>query len=248
MRRYRYDLHTHSCLSPCGDNDMTPNNLVNMAALLGCEILAVTDHNTCRNAPAAVRVGEAAGVLVIPGMELCTAEEAHVVCLFETVEAALAFDEYVAAHTMHIPNRPEIFGEQLILNERDEEIGRIDRLLITATEISVNDVQALVASYGGVAFPAHVDKDAYSVTAALGAIPPEAGFRAAELSGGADRAAVLRLYPELQDMILLRDSDAHYLHLMQENMAQVELPARTAGVLLDVLRGCGPGRFLDVDP
>lgn len=248
MRRYRYDLHTHSCLSPCGDNDMTPNNLVNMAALLGCEILAVTDHNTCRNAPAAVRVGEAAGVLVIPGMELCTAEEAHVVCLFETVEAALAFDEYVAAHTMHIPNRPEIFGEQLILNERDEEIGRIDRLLITATEISVNDVQALAASYGGVAFPAHVDKDAYSVTAALGAIPPEAGFRAAELSGGADRAAVLRLYPELQDMILLRDSDAHYLHLMQENMAQVELPARTAGVLLDVLRGCGPGRFLDVDP
>lgn len=248
MRRYRYDLHTHSCLSPCGDNDMTPNNLVNMAALLGCEILAVTDHNTCRNAPAAVRVGEAAGVLVIPGMELCTAEEAHVVCLFEAVEAALAFDEYVAAHTMHIPNRPEIFGEQLILNERDEEIGRIDRLLITATEISVNDVQALVASYGGVAFPAHVDKDAYSVTAALGAIPPEAGFRAAELSGGADRAAVLRLYPELQDMILLRDSDAHYLHLMQENMAQVELPARTAGVLLDVLRGCGPGRFLDVDP
>lgn len=248
MRRYRYDLHTHSCLSPCGDNDMTPNNLVNMAALLGCEILAVTDHNTCRNAPAAVRVGEAAGVLVIPGMELCTAEEAHVVCLFEAVEAALAFDEYVAAHTMHIPNRPEIFGEQLILNERDEEISRIDRLLITATEISVNDVQALVASYGGVAFPAHVDKDAYSVTAALGAIPPEAGFRAAELSGGADRAAVLRLYPELQDMILLRDSDAHYLHLMQENMAQVELPARTAGALLDVLRGCGPGRFLDVDP
>lgn len=248
MRRYRYDLHTHSCLSPCGDNDMTPNNLVNMAALLGCEILAVTDHNTCRNAPAAVRVGEAAGVLVIPGMELCTAEEAHVVCLFETVEAALAFDEYVAAHTMHIPNRPEIFGEQLILNERDEEIGRIDRLLITATEISVNDVQALAASYGGVAFPAHVDKDAYSVTAALGAIPPEAGFRAAELSGGADRAAVLRLYPELQDMILLRDSDAHYLHLMQENMAQVELPARTVGALLDVLRGCGPGRFLDVDP
>ena len=248
MRRYRYDLHTHSCLSPCGDNDMTPNNLVNMAALLGCEILAVTDHNTCRNAPAAVRVGEAAGVLVIPGMELCTAEEAHVVCLFEAVEAALAFDEYVAAHTMHIPNRPEIFGEQLILNERDEEIGRIDRLLITATEISVNDVQALVASYGGVAFPAHVDKDAYSVTAALGAIPPEAGFRAAELSGGADRAAVLRLYPELQDMILLRDSDAHYLHLMQENMARVELPARTAGALLNVLRGCGPGRFLDVDP
>lgn len=245
MQRYRYDLHTHSCLSPCGDNDMTPNNLVNMAALLGCDILAVTDHNTCRNTPAAVRVGEAAGILVIPGMELCTAEEAHVVCLFETVEAALDFDSYVTSHTMHIPNRPEIFGEQLILDENDEVTGRIDHLLITATEIGVNEVQALVETYGGIAFPAHVDKDAYSVTAALGAIPPEAGFFAAELSASADRAAVLRLYPELETMRLLRDSDAHYLHLMREDMAQVELPARSTKALFDAIRGFGPGRFLE---
>ena len=90
MNSYRYDLHLHSCLSPCGDTDMTPNNLVNMAALLGCDIIALTDHNTCRNTPAAVKVGQATDVLVIPGMELCTAEEAHVVCLFETVEDALA--------------------------------------------------------------------------------------------------------------------------------------------------------------
>ena len=84
--------------------------------------------------------------------------------------------------------------------------------------------------------------------AALGAVPPEAGFRAVELSHGADRAAVCRLYPELRDMLLLRDSDAHYLHLMQENMAQVELPERSAKALLDVLRGCGPGCFLEPDP
>ena len=236
MRRYRYDLHTHSCLSPCGDNDMTPNNLVNMAALLGCEILAVTDHNTCRNAPAAVRVGEAAGVLVIPGMELCTAEEAHVVCLFETVEAALAFDEYVAAHTMHIPNRPEIFGEQLILNERDEEIGRIDRLLITATEISVNDVQALVASYGGAAFPAHVDKDAYSVTAALGAIPPETGFRAAEISFSGDVQRMKLQNPELDGMLILQSSDAHYLENMREPSRRIALAENSARCLIETLR------------
>lgn len=244
MNRYRYDLHMHSCLSPCGDNDMTPNNMVNMAALLGCQILAITDHNTCRNAPAAVKVGEAAGVLVIPGMELCTAEEAHVVCLFETVEAALAFDAYVTEHTMKIPNRPEIFGEQLILNEEDEYIGKIDHLLITAADISVNDVHRLVGEFGGVAFPAHVDKDAYSVTASLGAIPPEAEFTAAELSSGADRTVQLRMYPELQEMILLKDSDAHYLHLMQEEMGEVELPECTAKALLDLLRGCGEGRFL----
>ena len=144
MNSYRYDLHLHSCLSPCGDTDMTPNNLVNMAALLGCDIIALTDHNTCRNTPAAVKVGKAADVLVIPGMELCTAEEAHVVCLFETVEDALAFDKYVCAHIPKVPNRPEIFGEQWILNENDEKIGEISELLITATDISINDVQALV--------------------------------------------------------------------------------------------------------
>ena len=160
MNSYRYDLHLHSCLSPCGDTDMTPNNLVNMAALLGCDIIALTDHNTCRNTPAAVKVGQATDVLVIPGMELCTAEEAHVVCLFETVEDALAFDKYVCAHIPKVPNRPEIFGEQWILNEDDEKIGEISELLITATDISINDVQALVKKFNGVAFPAHVDKDA----------------------------------------------------------------------------------------
>ena len=245
MEQYRYDLHMHSCLSPCGDNDMTPNNMVNMAALLGCQILAVTDHNTCRNAPAAMRVGDAAGVLVIPGMELCTAEEAHVVCLFENAEDALAFDEYVQAHTMQIPNRPEIFGDQLIMNEEDEIIGKIDHLLITASEISVNDVQRIVKTYNGVAFPAHVDKDAYSVKASLGAIPPEAEFTAAELSAQADRKEQQLLHPELDGLLLLQDSDAHYLHLMREDMGTVELPELSAKALLDLLRGCGSGRFIE---
>ena len=245
MEQYRYDLHMHSCLSPCGDNDMTPNNMVNMAALLGCQILAITDHNTCRNAPAAMRVGEQAGVLVIPGMELCTSEEAHVVCLFETAEDALAFDAYVEEHTMHIPNRPEIFGDQLIMDEEDEITGRIDHLLITATDISVNEVQAIVKQYNGVAFPAHIDKDAYSITASLGAIPPEAEFTAAELSGSANREKQMILYPELENMLILQDSDAHYLHLMREEMGMVELPELSAKALLDLFRGCGEGRFID---
>ena len=225
MNSYRYDLHLHSCLSPCGDTDMTPNNLVNMAALLGCDIIALTDHNTCRNTPAAVKVGQATDVLVIPGMELCTAEEAHVVCLFETVEDALAFDKYVCAHIPKVPNRPEIFGEQWVLNENDEKIGEISELLITATDISIND------------------KDAYSVTASLGAIPPEAQFSAAELSLTADAAQQRLLHPELESMMLLRSSDAHYLHLMPEEHQTVELPEKTAKALLDVLRGCGAGKF-----
>ena len=176
-------------------------------------------------------------------MELCTAEEAHVVCLFETVEDALAFDKYVCAHVPKVPNRPEIFGEQWVLNENDKKIGEISELLITATDISINDVQALVKEFNGVAFPAHVDKDAYSVTASLGAIPPEAQFSAAELSLTADAAQQRLLHPELESMVLLRSSDAHYLHLMPEEHQTVELPEKTAKALLDVLRGFGAGKF-----
>ena len=225
MNSYRYDLHLHSCLSPCGDTDMTPNNLVNMAALLGCDIIALTDHNTCRNTPAAVKVGQAADVLVIPGMELCTAEEAHVVCLFETVEDALAFDKYVCAHIPKVPNRPEIFGEQWILNEDDEKIGEISELHYRNRHQHQRRAGAR-EKFNGVAFPAHVDKDAYSVTASLGAIPPEAQFSAAELSLTADAAQQRLLHPELESMMLLRNSDAHYLHLMPEEHQTVELPEK----------------------
>ena len=124
MNTYHYDLHIHSCLSPCGDNDMTPNNLVQMALLSGCDVIALTDHNTCRNAPAAMEAGARNGLLVIPGMELCTAEEAHVVCLFETLEGALEFDHYIYENMPHVKNRPEIFGEQRLLDGEDGPVGR----------------------------------------------------------------------------------------------------------------------------
>ena len=118
MRVY-YDLHIHSCLSPCGDNDMTPNNIVNMSLLNGMDMIALTDHNSCKNCRAAVRAGEEAGVTVVPGMELTTSEEAHVVCLFPTVEQAEAFGDYVESRSPEIRNRPEIFGDQLIMDWQD---------------------------------------------------------------------------------------------------------------------------------
>ena len=192
MTSYPYDLHIHSCLSPCGDDDMTPNNLVGMAALSGCQVIAVTDHNSCKNAGAVMRAGEEAGLLVLPGMELCTAEEAHVVCLFETLEGAMAFDGYVYDHMPHVKNKPEIFGQQRILDENDELVGLEENLLLVSSFIGVNEVLALAESFGGVAFPAHVDRDSYSVLASLGAIPPEAGFAAAEVTRGCDLEALTR--------------------------------------------------------
>lgn len=148
MRVY-YDLHIHSCLSPCGDNDMTPNNIVNMSLLNGMDMIALTDHNSCKNCRAAVRAGEEAGVTVVPGMELTTSEEAHVVCLFPTVEQAEAFGDYVESRSPEIRNRPEIFGDQLIMDWQDEVVGRVSRLLINASSISVGELPGLMAEFGG---------------------------------------------------------------------------------------------------
>ena len=117
-----YDLHIHSCLSPCGDDDMTPANLVGMAAVKGLDVIALTDHNSCWNCPAALYHGKNYGVTVIPGMELTTAEEVHVICLFPTLEDALAFDAYVYERLLPVPNREDIFGKQQIMDKK--EIGR----------------------------------------------------------------------------------------------------------------------------
>ena len=206
-----YDLHLHSALSPCGDNDMTPNNIVNMALLKGLGLIALTDHNTARNCPALCAVARAAGLSAIAGMELCTAEEVHVVCLFPTVEAALAFDRYVDAHLPAIPNDPAIFGEQVVLDAQDLPVGRAEKLLINATTIAIGEVPALVRSYGGLCFPAHIDKSSNSILSNLGLIAPDSGFPLFEVADPAHDAAMRAQIPAGQDAILLHSSDAHYL-------------------------------------
>lgn len=235
MSRIHYDLHLHSCLSPCGDNDMTPNNIVNMSLLNGMEMIALTDHNTCGNCRAAVEAGRRNGLCVVPGMELCTSEEIHVVCLFPTVEAAEAFSAYVESCSVKIPNRPEIFGRQLLLNAEDEEIGEIGHMLLNASGISISNVVETVGRYGGAAFPAHIDRDSYSVLSVLGEIPADAGFHAAEVSMAGDPVSLQSRHPILKDMSMLRDSDAHYLENMPEADSWIDLPECSPECLLQAL-------------
>ncbi len=142
-----YDLHIHSCLSPCGDHDMTPGNIVGMSMLKGLDVIAVTDHNSCGNCEAAMKHGNDYGITVIPGMELTTREEVHVVCLFPDLSNAMAWDEFVYGQLMDIKNDEEVFGTQLLYNTEDEIIGKKDKLLINATNISFDHVYDFVISY-----------------------------------------------------------------------------------------------------
>lgn len=209
--KYFYDLHIHSCLSPCADNDMTPPNIAGMGVLNNLGIMALTDHNSCENCPAFFQACRSYGIIPIPGMELTTAEDIHVVCLFADLENALAFSDEVHGRIMPIKNKPEIFGDQIVTNEMGEELRREDTLLISATDIMLDEVPALVEQYGGVCYPAHIDRESNGIIAILGDIPPEPGFKCAELHDG-NRADEYRMsYPITADLRFVSSSDAHHL-------------------------------------
>lgn len=211
MSKYYYDLHIHSCLSPCGDEDMTPNNIAGMAALKGLNIVALTDHNTCGNCQSFMTACKKNGIVGIPGMELTTAEEIHMLCLFEETETALAFSEQVDKYKLMIKNKPDIFGEQLILDADDNVIGKEENLLINATMLDLDSAHALVKSFGGFICPAHIDKQSNGIIGILGAFPDYCGFNYAELSDMTKSDSLKASQSALEEVSFLCNSDAHYL-------------------------------------
>ena len=224
MNRYYYDLHIHSCLSPCGDNESTPASLAGMAAVIGLDILALTDHNSARNCPAFFAAAEEVGIIPIAGMELTTAEDIHVVCLFPTLGDALRFNDLVDERIMKVKNRPAIFGEQLIMNELDEVIGRVDNLLSVATDISVEALPEIVADYNGICYPAHIDRDSNGIIAILGTLPDEPHFNTVELKDKEKLALYTEKY-SLVDRNIVFDSDSHLLGVMNDRENYIELDA-----------------------
>ena len=233
--KYYYDLHLHSCLSPCGDMDMTPNNITGMVKLLGLDIIALTDHNTCRNCEATIAAGKENGVVVVPGMELTTSEDIHAVCLFPTLERAMDWSDYVDAHRIKVRNRPDIYGRQVMMNALDEETGEIEHLLLPAREISIMNAYKIVKDFGGICYPAHVDRDSLSILSVLGEIDESCGFVTAELADKSKLPALRKLHPILDTLNLVTSSDAHYLENMRDAENRIELEELTAECLVRTL-------------
>ncbi len=225
MNRFYYDFHIHSCLSPCAENDMTPHNVAGMAVLAGLDIAALTDHNSCKNCPAFFEAASAFGLVPVAGMELTTAEDIHVLCLFESLDGAMAFDEAVDARRMKVPNNARIFGDQLILNAADEPVGTEDFFLPAATDLMIDDAPAFAARFGGIAYPAHIDRESNGVIATLGTFPGTPGFLNAEFYNAGNRASYMERYPVLQKKRVLVSSDAHDLGSIRDKSAFLELDA-----------------------
>ena len=233
--RVAYDLHIHSCLSPCGSDDMTPANIAAMAALAGYGLVALTDHNSARNCRAAAAAAAENGLAFLPGMELTTSEEAHVLCLFETLEGAEEFGRYVYQRLPDIENRPEFFGHQYIVDENDEVTGEEPRLLISATSIGTYEAAALVAGYGGVALPAHIDRSSFSVISNLGFYDEAMGFCAVEFSRSANLREMYEQHSELRGVRYIVNSDAHSLESMPDPEHRLELDRLDARSVIDAI-------------
>lgn len=216
---------------------MTPANIVGMAAIKGLDVIAVTDHNSCKNCPAVLAAAQEYGILAIPGMEINTSEEVHAVCLFEELEAAMDFDAYVYERLIAFPNKEEIFGRQLVYNEEDEICATVPNLLINAADISFEGLWELVQGFGGVMFPAHVDKTANSLISNLGFIPPDSKFAAAEVKNLGKLHGLKKSNPYLEGCIIISNSDAHYLEHIHEPELRLRVREKSARGVLEALAG-----------
>lgn len=209
--RFAVDLHIHSCLSPCSDEEMTPNNIVNMAYINGLDFIAITDHNSAENCDACIKCGYKRDIVVVPGMEIETIEEVHLITLFKKLEDNLKMQEYVYANMKEMENREDIFGEQIIMDENDEIKGKNKRMLIAATNLSLEDVFKKARELNGVCIPAHVDRNSNSLISNLGFIPEDLPIKYIELSKKCNIEDFVDKYKYLEKYKFYNSSDAHYL-------------------------------------
>lgn len=210
------DLHIHTALSPCGDDNMTPNNIVNMSKLKGLGAIAITDHNSCENVEACIGAALESGLIVIPGMELQTKEDIHIVCLFSSIEKAYDFQEYVYKHLPSIKNRPDIFGDQIIFDSSDKIIGHNEKMLLSSTDISFDEAFEVVKGLGGLFIPAHIDRDSFSILYSLGFIPDYLDIKVLEYCSEENKKLLFNRGMISNRYRYIKSSDAHYLHQILE--------------------------------
>ena len=238
-----YDLHIHTALSPCANDDMTPNDIVGMALLNGLDMIAVTDHNTMSNANAIIKAAKAAQaqtdkeLIVLPGIEVSTAEEVHVLCLFHDIGSALGFEKELDPYFSTLANRTDIFGHQILYDEHDNSVGEIERMLIAPATITFDDLYDLTHNHGGAFIPAHIDRSSFSVISNLGFLPPHLNISTIEISSLGVENGFYEQNKELYSKHkMIYSSDAHQLWDINEKKNCLQLPRRSAKAAIEYLR------------
>lgn len=233
--KYYTDLHIHTALSPCGDKYMTPNNIVNMALIKGLDFIAITDHNSTGNLKPVLECAKDKDIVVVPGIEVETSEEVHVVCLFRDLESAEKMGKIVYDNLPDIKNRPNIFGEQILFDWKDNITGYEDKMLLTAIKLSIEQAKAYTQKLKGIAIPAHIDRNSNSIISNLGFVPEELGFRTLGLSKNAKKEKLLEDNSYLKKYNFIVNSDAHYLQDIFERKTYVDLNSKNIDELFSYL-------------
>jgi len=206
---YRADLHIHTVLSPCGDIEMTPQHIIAAAKAQNLQIIGITDHNSTLQCAELKKVGDREGVFVLCGCEVNTREEVHCLAFFETPEKLAEFQLFLDSRLPSIPNNPDKFGYQLVINEAEEVLQEVDFLLINALSAGIEEVEAEVHRLNGIFIPAHVDKMQNSVLSQLGFLPPDLKVDALELSKRTTVTDFLAKNNYLSRYPFIQSSDAH---------------------------------------
>lgn len=209
MNQYRADLHIHTLLSPCGSLEMSPAAIVAAACHKGLDIIGIADHNSTRQASLIKYLGEKNGLFVLCGAEVTTREEAHCLVFLPDQEALFVFQEYLDLHLPFIPNNSDLFGYQIVVNELEEIIHEEEKLLISAIDQSIEQVEQKAHELGGIFIPAHINKTKNSIISQLGFVPPDLPVDALELSKHITIEKFRMENPYLKNYAFIRSSDAH---------------------------------------
>ncbi|MCP4578627.1 MAG: PHP domain-containing protein [Deltaproteobacteria bacterium] len=202
-------MHLHTCLSPCADWEMSPSKIIRQCKKKGLDIIAVCDHNSAENALAVMEAGKENGIWVLPGMEICSKEEVHILSVFEKIGHAFEMQAFVYEH-LEGCNQPEIWGHQVVADKNDEVMAENSRLLIGAADLTLNEIVDKTHSLNGLSIASHIDRPSYSIMSQVGFIPPDLDLDGVEVSFPHSPEEIHEHISHLKNMTCITSSDAHF--------------------------------------
>ena len=211
MRRYVADLHVHSLLSPCAEIEMTPSNIVWHAVQHKVDIVAITDHNACDNVGAALEAAKGTDVTILPGMEVESKEEVHLIVLFEKMRQLKEWEEFTKCHMSGRLNNAERFGAQFIVDAEDNFVAEKTEMLLASLTVGVAQITEQVKKIGGICIASHVDRPTYSIISQLGFIPADVELAAVEVSRNMSIEQAPKRIPAIGCLPIITASDAHVM-------------------------------------
>lgn len=247
MNKYKSDLHIHSVLSPCGDLEMSPTQIIAKAKELGLDMIGLTDHNSTRQSKLTKEIGEKNGIFVLRGAEVTTQEEIHCLAFFEKDEELDIFQAYLEKHLSFVENDPDKFGYQLVVDEEENVLDMEDSLLISALNQSMDEVYEKVKSLNGIFIPAHINKKSTSVMSQLGFVPPDIKADALEITRHITKEDFIKKNAYLKNFTFIQSSDAHYIHLIGETYSVFHMKELSFDEFRKTLKR-EDGRFVELNP